>query len=261
MAAGDGAPGEQLDGGLAGWQGRDLQGLGSWGERFREGTPAKSPAAGWPGPACLPGREGKAAGTRHHGGLCSPRFQASGLAGLVIVLKVHAHAGAHGGEVGAPHHSGPPEAQVVRSAPAVPRPSRAPPARRQQLSEEELERLEEACDMALELNASKHRIYEYVESRMSFIAPNLSIIIGASTAAKIMGEARPQARGFAEACPFPVNRGVFYTSWGPACGPHSHLLVCPEIEDQRGGRQSWGPAAAGAAGRGRWGGWGPGAAW
>lgn len=44
--------------------------------------------------------------------------------------------------------------------------------------------------MALELNASKHRIYEYVESRMSFIAPNLSIIIGASTAAKIMGEAR-----------------------------------------------------------------------
>ncbi|KAK2490822.1 hypothetical protein MC885_007872, partial [Smutsia gigantea] len=59
----------------------------------------------------------------------------------------------------------------------------------QQLSEEELERLEEACHMALELNASKHRIYEYVESRMSFIAPNLSIIIGASTAAKIMGVA------------------------------------------------------------------------
>lgn len=42
--------------------------------------------------------------------------------------------------------------------------------------------------MALELNQSKHRIYEYVESRMSFIAPNLSIIVGASTAAKLMGE-------------------------------------------------------------------------
>ncbi|KAJ7313991.1 hypothetical protein JRQ81_005851 [Phrynocephalus forsythii] len=41
----------------------------------------------------------------------------------------------------------------------------------QQLTEEELERIEEACDMALELNQSKHRIYEYVESRMSFIAP------------------------------------------------------------------------------------------
>lgn len=56
------------------------------------------------------------------------------------------------------------------------------------LSEDELKQLEEACDMALELNQSKHRIYEYVESRMSFIAPNLSIIVGASTAAKIMGE-------------------------------------------------------------------------
>uniref|UniRef100_A0A667XZX9 U4/U6 small nuclear ribonucleoprotein Prp31 n=1 Tax=Myripristis murdjan TaxID=586833 RepID=A0A667XZX9_9TELE len=55
------------------------------------------------------------------------------------------------------------------------------------LGEDELKRLEEACDMALELNQSKHRIYEYVESRMSFIAPNLSIIVGASTAAKIMG--------------------------------------------------------------------------
>ncbi|MCI4374280.1 hypothetical protein PGIGA_G00004530 [Pangasianodon gigas] len=55
------------------------------------------------------------------------------------------------------------------------------------LAEDELQRLEEACDMALELNQSKHRIYEYVESRMSFIAPNLSIIVGASTAAKIMG--------------------------------------------------------------------------
>ena len=56
------------------------------------------------------------------------------------------------------------------------------------LGDDELKRLEEACDMALELNQSKHRIYEYVESRMSFIAPNLSVIVGASTAAKIMGE-------------------------------------------------------------------------
>lgn len=59
---------------------------------------------------------------------------------------------------------------------------------RTMLGDDELQRLEEACDMALELNQSKHRIYEYVESRMSFIAPNLSIIVGASTAAKIMGE-------------------------------------------------------------------------
>lgn len=78
-------------------------------------------------------------------------------------------------------------------------PSHVPHRCRQQLSEEELERLEEACDMALELNASKHRIYEYVESRMSFIAPNLSIIIGASTAAKIMGEAQGRVR--TQGCP------------------------------------------------------------
>ncbi len=43
--------------------------------------------------------------------------------------------------------------------------------------------------MALSLNESKKQIYDYVESRMSFIAPNLSAIIGASTGAKIMGAA------------------------------------------------------------------------
>lgn len=41
--------------------------------------------------------------------------------------------------------------------------------------------------MAIELNASKLKIYEFVESRMTYIAPNLSVIIGASTAAKLMG--------------------------------------------------------------------------
>lgn len=57
------------------------------------------------------------------------------------------------------------------------------------LSVEELECINEACDMALDLDKYKLRIYEYVESRMSFIAPNLSIIVGASTAAKLMGVA------------------------------------------------------------------------
>lgn len=56
------------------------------------------------------------------------------------------------------------------------------------LSDDELQQLEESCDMSLELSQSKLRIYEYVESKMSFIAPNLSVIVGASTAAKIMGE-------------------------------------------------------------------------
>lgn len=59
----------------------------------------------------------------------------------------------------------------------------------QLLSDQEKEDIVEACDMAIDLNNFKQRIYEYVESRMAFIAPNLSIIVGASTAAKIMGVA------------------------------------------------------------------------
>ncbi|CAG7726798.1 unnamed protein product, partial [Allacma fusca] len=57
----------------------------------------------------------------------------------------------------------------------------------QMLSEEELNLIYEACDMAMELNEFKFKIYEYVESRMTFIAPNLSAIVGAETAAKLMG--------------------------------------------------------------------------
>lgn len=59
----------------------------------------------------------------------------------------------------------------------------------QLLTEEELSEVKEACNMAIELNANKLKIYEFVESRMTFIAPNLSKIIGASTAAKLMGVA------------------------------------------------------------------------
>lgn len=58
---------------------------------------------------------------------------------------------------------------------------------RQLLTDEELAEIKEACDMAIDLNACKLKIYEFVESRMTFIAPNLSFIIGASTAAKLMG--------------------------------------------------------------------------
>lgn len=56
------------------------------------------------------------------------------------------------------------------------------------LTDQEKDDICEACDMAIELNNYKQKIYEYVESRMAFIAPNLSIIVGASTAAKIMGK-------------------------------------------------------------------------
>ena len=40
----------------------------------------------------------------------------------------------------------------------------------------------------LELNEKKLKILSYVESRMSFIAPNLSAIVGPTVATKLMGE-------------------------------------------------------------------------
>ena len=41
--------------------------------------------------------------------------------------------------------------------------------------------------MSMDLVNAKLKIFQYVESRMSFIAPNVSVIVGASTAAKMMG--------------------------------------------------------------------------
>lgn len=57
------------------------------------------------------------------------------------------------------------------------------------LNDSELLLINEACSIALELNEIKANIFEYVESRMTFIAPNMSVIVGASTAAKLMGAA------------------------------------------------------------------------
>ena len=57
------------------------------------------------------------------------------------------------------------------------------------LSDEDLASVMDGCDMAIDLNKSKMEIFEYVESRMAFIAPNLTIIVGATTAAKLMGTA------------------------------------------------------------------------
>ena len=39
----------------------------------------------------------------------------------------------------------------------------------------------------MKFNENKQKIFSYVESRMTLIAPNLSMIIGASRAAKLMG--------------------------------------------------------------------------
>jgi len=57
------------------------------------------------------------------------------------------------------------------------------------LSKSEIKKVMVACDMAFKLEADEKKIFEYVESRMTFIAPNISIIVGSSTAAKLMGVA------------------------------------------------------------------------
>lgn len=56
-----------------------------------------------------------------------------------------------------------------------------------QLLSKKKEATYEACDMAVKLNICKSKIFEYVESWMAFIAPNLSTIVEASMAVKIMG--------------------------------------------------------------------------
>ncbi|KAI7867486.1 uncharacterized protein EV154DRAFT_607950 [Mucor mucedo] len=55
-----------------------------------------------------------------------------------------------------------------------------------ELSAEEWALTEEACDMALALDDARKKIMNYVESRMTVIAPNLSNVIGTSTAAKLL---------------------------------------------------------------------------
>lgn len=59
----------------------------------------------------------------------------------------------------------------------------------EEISPQELDNINEACKMNMDLVDAKMKIFQYVESRMSFIAPNVSVVIGASTAAKIMGVA------------------------------------------------------------------------
>ncbi|KAI0207653.1 U4/U6 small nuclear ribonucleoprotein Prp31 [Lamellibrachia satsuma] len=59
----------------------------------------------------------------------------------------------------------------------------------QGLTKEDLSLVTDGCNMAIDLTHYKEKIRKYVESRMTFIAPNLSIIVGASTAAKLMGVA------------------------------------------------------------------------
>lgn len=47
----------------------------------------------------------------------------------------------------------------------------------------------EACDRALVLDSAKKKVLDFVESRMGYIAPNLSAIVGSAVAAKLVGTA------------------------------------------------------------------------
>lgn len=57
------------------------------------------------------------------------------------------------------------------------------------LSEENLQKTLDACERALALDDAKKKVLEFVESRMGYIAPNLSAIVGSAVAAKLMGVA------------------------------------------------------------------------
>uniref|UniRef100_A0A0E0KTP8 Nop domain-containing protein n=2 Tax=Oryza punctata TaxID=4537 RepID=A0A0E0KTP8_ORYPU len=57
------------------------------------------------------------------------------------------------------------------------------------LSEDNLVKTIEACERALTLDAAKKKVLEFVESRMGYIAPNLSAIVGSAVASKLMGTA------------------------------------------------------------------------
>ncbi|CAM9022275.1 unnamed protein product [Wickerhamomyces anomalus] len=54
------------------------------------------------------------------------------------------------------------------------------------IKEDELEKIVGACDLLLKLEDSRIKISDYVASRLSVFAPNLSAIVGSHTAAQLM---------------------------------------------------------------------------
>lgn len=57
------------------------------------------------------------------------------------------------------------------------------------LTEEELARVLKACDGLLSLFADQQKIFDFVQSRMSRVAPNLTVLVGPGTAAHLMAAA------------------------------------------------------------------------
>ena len=58
-----------------------------------------------------------------------------------------------------------------------------------QLSDEELSRALEGCEMMFQLDDARRKIVSFVESRMGIIAPNLTVMLGARPAALLMAVA------------------------------------------------------------------------
>eukprot|EP01025_Chloroclados_australasicus_P005229 TRINITY_DN11512_c0_g2_i3.p1 TRINITY_DN11512_c0_g2~~TRINITY_DN11512_c0_g2_i3.p1 ORF type:complete len:512 (-),score=105.42 TRINITY_DN11512_c0_g2_i3:646-2181(-) len=57
------------------------------------------------------------------------------------------------------------------------------------LSKESLEKTEAGCELILKLDNDRQMILQFIERRMHKVAPNLTAAIGASVAAKLMGQA------------------------------------------------------------------------
>lgn len=59
----------------------------------------------------------------------------------------------------------------------------------QDMSDEEIQRVRQGCDMAIALHKAKTTLTEYVQSRMNIFAPNLTALIGSLTAAQMLNAA------------------------------------------------------------------------
>ncbi|KAF6158671.1 hypothetical protein GIB67_040185 [Kingdonia uniflora] len=57
------------------------------------------------------------------------------------------------------------------------------------LPEEALEKTIDACNRSIALDSAKKKVYNFLESRMVYTAPNLSAIVGSAIAAKLIGNA------------------------------------------------------------------------
>jgi len=55
------------------------------------------------------------------------------------------------------------------------------------LDEKEIDKVFKACDMAISLDEIKKKVLNYLESRMTYIAPNISILLGGNIASKLIG--------------------------------------------------------------------------